>query len=97
MRTLYSRYVFMDPKPSNALFSLQLCMSPFVKTIKEVEDMDNTPKCEKLRKGRVGFVVPTSYIVMIKQDHGMSEIVSLNTLTHLCHNVHDINMSYIIL
>jgi len=51
-------------------------MSPFVRSIKEVEDMDNTPKCKKLIKGRKGFVVPTSYIVMITQDHNMSEIVS---------------------
>ena len=49
-----------------------------MKSIKEVEDMDNTPKCDKLIKGSDGFVAHTSYIVMIKQNEYMSEIVSIN-------------------
>ena len=68
-----------NPKLSDALSSVQLCNNSLVRSIKEVEDMDNTPKCEKLTKGRNGFVVPTSYIVMIKQDQSMSEIVSAST------------------
>ena len=51
-----------------------------MRSIKEVGNMDNTPKCDKLIKGRDGYVVSTSYIVMIKQDHNMSEIVSV----HFC-------------
>jgi len=66
---------------TDILSSVQLCSSPFVRSIKEVEDMDNTPKCDKLVKGRDGFVVPTSYIVMIKQDYDMSEIVSMNNVS----------------
>jgi len=62
---------------------VQLCLSPFVRSIKEVENMDNTPKCEKLMKGRDGFVVRTSYIVMIKQDHNMSDIVSVAQVCQL--------------
>jgi len=53
-----------------------------VKSIKEVEEMDNTPKCEKLIKGRDGFVVPTSYIVMIKQGYSISDIVSANDILY---------------
>jgi len=66
---------------ADILSSVQLCSSPFVRSIKEVEDMDNTPKCDKLVKGRDGFVALTSYIVMIKQDYNMSEIVSMNNVS----------------
>ncbi|XP_065893704.1 uncharacterized protein, partial [Dysidea avara] len=55
----------------------KLCSSPFVRSIKEVEDMDNTPKCDKLIKGSDGFVAHTSYIVMIKQNENMSEIMPI--------------------
>ena len=42
--------------------------------------MNKVPSCNKLRKGDPKFVIPSSYIVMIKQDHDMSEIVSIFTI-----------------
>ena len=55
-------------------------------TIKEVKKMSRTVKkiikthsCNKLRKGDPKFVVPTSYIVMIKPNYNMSEMVSVSS------------------
>ena len=45
-------------------------------SIEIVEQMNTTHKCEKLISGESGFVVPSSYIVMIKESSSMTEMVS---------------------
>ena len=38
--------------------------------------MNKVPNCNKLRKGDPKFVIPFSYIVIVKQHYDMSEMVS---------------------
>ena len=38
--------------------------------------MNVVHNCDKLKKGESKFVIPTSYIVMIKQHSNMSDMVS---------------------
>jgi len=55
---------------------LQLCLSDLVESIKMVELMDKSYKCQKMIRGRQGSVIPSSYIVMMKENSSMSEMVS---------------------
>ena len=49
-----------------------------------VEQMNITHKCEKLISGEPGFVVPSSYIVMIKVSFSMIEMVSQYNIILFC-------------
>ena len=55
---------------------MQLCRDQLVRTIKEVQKINTTKNCDRLRRGIPEYVVPTSYIVMIKPHNNMSELVS---------------------
>ncbi|XP_065895289.1 uncharacterized protein [Dysidea avara] len=57
----------------------KLCKNKLVKSIEMIEQMNNTHNCEKLISGEPGFVVPSSYIVVIKQFSSMSEIMPIIT------------------
>jgi len=41
-----------------------------------VKLMDDSYKCQKMIRGRQGSVIPSSYIVMMKGNFNMSEMVS---------------------
>ena len=41
-----------------------------------VELMDNSYKCQKIIRGRQGSVIPSSYIVMMKENCNMTKMVS---------------------
>ena len=59
---------------------MQLCHNThLVRSIKEMKKIKNTGTngCYKLKKGNPKFVIPMSYIVMIKSQSGMSEMVSM--------------------
>ena len=56
-------------------------MSTLVKSIRRIETMDINHDCPKLIRGDPSHVIPGSYIVMIKQDEGITGIVS-DKLTH---------------
>ena len=60
---------------------LQLCHnnSHLVRTIKEVKKMNKPQSCNKLRKGDPKFVIPSSYIVMIKPNYEPNEMVSVTS------------------
>ena len=47
-----------------------------MESIKMVELMDKSYKCQKMIRGRQGSVIPSSYIVMMKENSSMSEMVS---------------------
>lgn len=56
---------------------MQLCREKLVRSIMEVQKMDNTTQtCDKLKQGDPRHVIPTSYIVLIKPHNNMSEVVS---------------------
>ncbi|XP_065908158.1 extracellular serine proteinase-like [Dysidea avara] len=54
----------------------KLCHSDLVESIKMVELMDNSYKCQKMIRGRQGSVIPSSYIVMMKENCNMTKMVS---------------------
>ena len=55
---------------------MQLCHDQLVRSIKEVQKMNTTKNCDRLRRGVPEYVIPNSYIIMIKQHNNMSELVS---------------------
>lgn len=62
---------------NNDLSYVQLCRnSHLVRSIKEVNKIEKSHNCNKLRKGNPKFVIPSSYIVMIKPHNNMPEMVS---------------------
>ena len=63
---------------------LQLChnSSHLVRTIKEVKRMSKPQNCNKLRKGDPKFVIPSSYIVMIKPNYEATHMVSVTIYSY---------------
>ncbi|XP_065908043.1 extracellular serine proteinase-like isoform X2 [Dysidea avara] len=53
----------------------KLCRSDLVESIKMVELIDNSYKCQKMIRGRQGSVIPSSYIVMMKENCNMSKMM----------------------
>ena len=75
---IWRRYVLLY----STTWSIHLCLSPqlrrsdLVESIKMMKMMDDSYKCEKMIRGRPGSVIPSSYIVMMKGDSNMTEMVS---------------------
>jgi len=55
---------------------MQLCHSDLVESIKIVKLMDKSYEYQKMIRGNQGSVIPYSYIVMMKKNSSMSEMVS---------------------
>ena len=75
----YVIYAYVATSTHAWKFFLQLChnSSHLVRTIKEVKKMSKSQDCNKLRKGDSKFVIPSSYIVMIKPNYDTTEMVSV--------------------
>ena len=60
----------------NVCLCPQLCHSDLVKSIKMVGLIEKPYKCQKIIRGRQGSVIPSSYIVVMRDHSNMSEMVS---------------------
>ena len=78
------------------LRTLQLCRDELVRSIKEVQKMNTTKTCNRLIRGVPRYVIPSSYIVMIKQHNSTSELVSVTFRLIVIHISRYINTNDII-